>query len=137
MANNYENPEAQAATATAMQTITVGLVNQVLAENPKLAPLAGPVTETTQVVEMATALATAIRRAIHAHKHAEGMAFAIANECVAEAKHQVRAALRAAAEAAPKVVLEEDTEAESLDLLEAVLEDVFADEALNLVEKKD
>ncbi|TLD33620.1 hypothetical protein PspLS_00266 [Pyricularia sp. CBS 133598] len=137
MSQNYENAKAQAATASAMSKATVGLLKQVLEESKLLSETKQKICQVIQVAELTNALTAAITRAVHHHQHAEGMAFAIANECVAEVKEQVHEALRAAVEAAPEVVVEEGAEDESLDLLGAVLEDVFSDEALNLVEKKD
>ncbi|KAI6315601.1 hypothetical protein MCOR23_008092 [Pyricularia oryzae] len=135
MTNNYENAEAQQATAAEMCQAAQGMLRQVLEQNEQLSKLAGAVCQTTEVAELANALVTAIQRAVHHHQHADGMAFAIANECVAELREQVRKAIRAAVEAAPEFVLEEADEKESLDLLEAILEDVFAEDALNLVQK--
>lgn len=135
MTNNYENAEAQQATAAEMCQAAQGMLRQVLEQNEQLSKLAGAVCQTTEVVELANALVTAIQRAVHHHQHADGMAFAIANECVAELREQVRKAIRAAVEAAPEFVLEEADEKESLDLLEAILEDVFAEDALVLVQK--
>lgn len=135
MTNNYENAEAQQATAAEMCQAAQGMLRQVLEQNEQLSKLAGAVCQTTEVAELANALVTAIQRAVHHHQHADGMAFAIANECVAELREQVRKAIRAAVEAAPEFVLEEADEKESLDLLEAILEDVFAEDALVLVQK--
>ncbi|TLS23270.1 uncharacterized protein PpBr36_06769 [Pyricularia pennisetigena] len=138
MALRFETAEAQASTAASMDKTATGLLRQVLAEKDSLAALAGAICQATQVADLTTALTAAIRRAVHHHKQAEGLAFAIANECVAEVKEQARDAMRAAAQAAvPPVVLGDDVEDETLDLLAAVLEDAFVEEALDLVEKKD